>query len=112
MNNNIKLILVGILSIFIDVFLFYILNNYITIHYIIFSSVSFVVSLTINYSCYKYLFPNTYKKTNLFVLFLILFIAFCLNSVLTYVLIRKLYIHYIVSKFIIIFILLLYNYFC
>ena len=117
MNKLIKQILkfgiVGIIAFIIDYLLLYVLTEYIGIHYLISSIISFTVSVIFNYIfSIKWVFDVKKKQgTKEFIIFLILsVIGLLINSLIMYLLVDIFNIHYMVSKLVSTFIVMIYNF--
>ena len=117
MNKLIKQILkfgiVGIIAFIIDYVLLYVLTEYIGIYYLISSIISFTVSVIFNYIfSIKWVFDVKKKQgTKEFIIFVVLSaIGLLINSVIMYLMVDIFNIHYMVSKLVSTFIVMIYNF--
>lgn len=117
MNKLIKQILkfgvVGGIAFVIDYVLLYILTEFVGIHYLISSIISFTVSVIFNYILsIKWVFDVKKKQgTKEFIIFIILsVIGLLINSLIMYLMVDILKIHYMISKLVSTFIVMVYNF--
>ena len=117
MNKLIKQILkfgvVGGIAFVIDYALLYALTEFVGIHYLISSIISFSVSVIFNYILsVKWVFDVKKKQgTKEFIIFIILsVIGLGINSLIMYLMVDTLKIHYMISKLVSTFIVMVYNF--
>ena len=117
MNKLIKQIfkfgIVGGIAFIIDYTLLYILTEYIGIHYLISSIISFTISVIFNYILsVKWVFNVKRKQgTREFIIFIILsLIGLLINSLIMYLMVDICNIYYMISKLISTFIVMVYNF--
>lgn len=116
-NKLIKQILkfgvVGGLAFIIDYALLYTLTEYLNIHYLISSIISFSVSVIFNYILsIKWVFDvNKKQGTKEFIVFIILsVIGLIINSIIMYLMVDIMHIYYMLSKLVSTFIVMIYNF--
>ena len=117
MNKLIKQILkfgvVGGIAFVIDYALLYVLTEFIGIHYLISSIISFSVSVIFNYILsVKWVFDVKKKQgTKEFIIFIILsVIGLGINSLIMYLMVDIFKIYYMISKLVSTFIVMVYNF--
>ena len=120
LKNNKKLFqqifkfgIVGGLAFLIDYGLLFLLTEFVNIHYLISSIISFIVSLIFNYILsIKWVFDvtkkQTYKEVIVFVVLSV--IGLGINQLVMYVGVGKLTIHYMLVKIISTFIVMIWNF--
>ena len=120
LKNNKKLFqqifkfgIVGGLAFLIDYGLLFLLTEFVNIHYLISSIISFIVSLIFNYILsIKWVFDvtkkQTYKEVIVFVVLSV--IGLGINQLVMYVGVDKLTIHYMLVKIISTFIVMIWNF--
>ena len=105
--------IVGGTAFLIDYGIFYILTQFLYIHYIIATIISFSISVIYNYILsIKWVFDITKKQTKKdFILFLILsIIGLILNSFFLYTCVDLIHIHELIGKIIVTGIIMVYNF--
>ena len=117
MNKLIKQIfkfgIVGGIAFVIDYILLYVLTEFVGIHYLISSIISFTVSVIFNYILsIKWVFDVKKKQgTKEFLIFIILsVIGLVINSLIMYLMVDIINIHYMISKLVSTFIVMIYNF--
>ena len=117
MHKFIKQILrfgiVGGIAFLIDYALLYILTEYIGIHYLISSIISFTISVIFNYILsIKWVFDVKRKQgTKEFIIFIVLsVIGLLINSLIMYIMVDILKIYYMLSKLVSTLIVMIYNF--
>jgi len=109
----IKFAVVGGLAFVIDYALLYSLTEFMNIHYLISSIISFTVSVIFNYILsIKWVFDvNKKQGTKEFIVFVVLStIGLGINSIIMYLMVDKMNIHYMLSKLVATFIVMVYNF--
>lgn len=112
-NQIFKFVIVGGLAFLIDYFLLFILTEFINIHYLISSIISFIVSLVFNYVLsIKWVFDvtkkQTYKEITMFIILSV--IGLGINQLIMYVGVDKLSIHYMIIKLLATVIVMIWNF--
>ena len=100
-NQILKFGLVGVIATIIDFAVLYILTEFLHVHYLISSIISFIVSVIFNYILsIKWVFEVNHKQTKKdFIIFVVLsVIGLGINSLLMYLLVDKLKFYYMFSK--------------
>ena len=109
----IKFGLVGGIAFIIDYSLLYILTEYLNIYYLYSSIISFIISLIFNYILsIKWVFDVS-KQQGLkdFIIFIVLsIIGLLINELIMYIMVDKMYIHYMFSKLFSTFIVMIWNF--
>ena len=109
----IKFAVVGGLAFVIDYALLYSLTEFMNIHYLISSIISFTVSVIFNYILsIKWVFDvNKKQGTKDFIIFVVLStIGLGINSIIMYLMVDEMNIHYMLSKLVATFIVMVYNF--
>jgi len=104
---------VGGLAFVIDYVLLYVLTEFMNIHYLISSIISFTVSVIFNYILsIKWVFDVSKKQgTKDFIIFVVLStIGLGINSIIMYLMVDEMNIHYMLSKLVATFIVMVYNF--
>ena len=112
-NQIIKFGIVGVIATIIDFVVLYFLTEFIHIHYLVSSIISFTVSVIFNYILsIKWVFDVKHKQTkNDFILFVVLsVIGLGINSLIMYLFVEKLHIHYMFTKILATGIVMVYNF--
>lgn len=114
-NQILKFGVVGGIAFLIDYSLLYILTEFIKIHYLISSVISFTVSVIFNYiASIKWVFDvdkNKNSKTKEFIVFIILsIIGLLINQLVMWIMSDKFYIYYMISKLVATFIVMCWNF--
>lgn len=103
------------IALFVDVSILFILTEYFNIYYVVSATISFLAGIAITYILSKfYIFTKTkiHNKINEFTVFLVIGITgLILNNIFLYVFTEYLGIYYMLSKFFVIIITYLWNYF-
>ena len=100
-NQILKFGIVGVIATIIDFAVLYLLTEFLHVHYLISSIISFTVSVIFNYILsIKWVFEVNHKQTKKdFVIFVVLsVIGLGINSLIMYLLVDKLNIHYMFTK--------------
>ena len=108
-----KFAIVGGLAFLIDYCLLFILTEFINIHYLISSIISFIVSLIFNYVLsIKWVFDVTKKQTykEIIVFVILSVIGLGINQLIMYVGVDKLSIHYMIIKLLATVIVMIWNF--
>lgn len=109
----IKFGLVGGIAFIIDYSLLYILTEYLNIYYLYSSIISFIISLIFNYILsIKWVFDVS-KQQGLkdFIIFIVLsIIGLLINGLIMYIMVDEINIHYMFSKLISTFIVMIWNF--
>lgn len=113
MKQIIRFGIVGIIAFIIDYALLYILTEFMGIHYLISSTISFIVSLIINYILSIYWVfdvkrKQTIKEVSIFVFLSI--IGLGINQIIMYIGADLLSVHYMICKLVATFIVMVYNF--
>ena len=112
-NQILKFGLVGVIATIIDFIVLYILTDFLHIHYLISSIISFTVSVIFNYILsIKWVFEVNHKQTKKdFIIFVVLsIIGLGINSLIMYLMVDKLYIHYMFTKIFATGVVMVYNF--
>ena len=112
-NQVIKFGIVGVIATIIDFVVLYILTDFLDVHYLISSIISFTVSVIFNYIySIKWVFKINHKQTKKdFITFVILsIIGLCINELILYVMVDKLSLYYMISKIFATSIVMIYNF--
>jgi len=103
------------IALFIDVSVLFILTEYFKLYYILSATISFLLGILITYILSKFYIFNKTKinnRINEFAVFLIIgVIGLILNNIFLYILTEYCKIYYMLSKFFVIIITYLWNYF-
>ena len=100
-DQILKFGIVGVIATIIDFAVLYLLTEFLHVHYLISSIISFTVSVIFNYILsIKWVFEVNHKQTKKdFVIFVVLsVIGLGINSLIMYLLVDKLNIHYMFTK--------------
>ena len=113
MNQILKFGIVGVIATIIDFAVLYILTEFIHIHYLVSSIISFTVSVIFNYILsIKWVFEVNHKQTKKdFILFVVLsVIGLGINELIMYLMVDKLGIHYMFTKIFATGVVMVYNF--
>lgn len=105
--------IVGVIATIIDFGLLYFLTDFINVHYLISSTISFVVSLIVNYYLsVKWVFDVKKKQTiKEFMIFIFLsVIGLIINEIILYVGAHLLNVYYLICKIVATAIVMIYNF--
>ena len=112
-NQILKFGIVGVIATIIDFAVLYILTEFIHIHYLVSSIISFTVSVIFNYILsIKWVFEVNHKQTKKdFILFVVLsVIGLGINELIMYLMVDKLGIHYMFTKIFATGVVMVYNF--
>ena len=112
-NQILKFGIVGVIATIIDFSVLYLLTEFIHIHYLVSSIISFTVSVIFNYILsIKWVFEVNHKQTKKdFILFVVLsIIGLGINELIMYLMVDKLGIHYMFTKVFATGIVMVYNF--
>lgn len=100
-NQILKFGIVGVIATIIDFIVLYLLTEFLHVHYLISSIISFTVSVIFNYILsIKWVFEANHKQTKKdFIIFVVLsIIGLGINSLIMYLMVDKFNIHYMFTK--------------
>ena len=112
-NQILKFGIVGVIATIIDFAVLYLLTDFIHIHYLVSSIISFTVSVIFNYILsIKWVFEVNHKQTKKdFILFVVLsVIGLGINELIMYLMVDKLGIHYMFTKIFATGVVMVYNF--
>lgn len=112
-NQILKFAVVGGLAFIIDYGILYVLTEYLNVYYLISSIISFTVSVIFNYILsIKWVFDvNKKQDIKEFIIFVVLsIIGLIINSVIMYLMVDIMHIHYMFSKLVATAIVMVYNF--
>ena len=112
-NQILKFGIVGVIATIIDFIVLYLLTEFLHVHYLISSIISFTVSVIFNYILsIKWVFEVNHKQTKKdFIIFVVLsIIGLGINSLIMYLMVDKLNIHYMFTKVFATAVVMVYNF--